>query len=246
MGRRTLKRARPRSDASSLVRQETLQAISKISEAITSNLYLEDILRLIVSVTAEVMNSKICSLMLLDHPKDELVVRATQSISPLYNKKPNVKVGQGIAGLVVKEKKPIISDDVKRDPRYLNRDIALKENLCSLLSVPLMVKGNVIGVFNLYTAKPHKFREEEVRVLTSVANQAAIAIEHARLLVETEVVKEELATRKAVERAKGILMRQQGLNEEEAFRNIQKTSMDTRRSMREIAEAIILISQLKK
>ena len=238
--------AKGRPSGTAVVSRETLKAISQISEAITSDLYLEDILRLIVTVTAGLMHSKICSLMLLDQQKNELVIRATQSISPLYNKKPNIKVGEGIAGLVVKGKQPIIASDVRKDPRYLNRDIAVKENLCSLLSVPLTVKGNAIGVFNLYTSKPHKFTDAEVKVLTAVANQAAIAIEHARLLVETEVVRDELATRKVVERAKGILMRQQSLSEEEAFRNIQKTSMDTHRSMREIAEAIILTSQLKK
>ncbi len=244
MGRRAAKERKVKPPA--IISPQTLRAISKISEAITSDLYLEDILRLIVTVSAEIMNSKICSLMLLDPQKNELVVRATQSISPLYNKKPNLKVGVGVAGLVAKENKPMIIGDVKTDSHYLNREIARKENLCSLLSVPLRVKGKVIGVFNLYTSKPHKFSDAEVKVLTSVANQAAIAIEHARLMVETDVIKQELATRKAVERAKGILMRQDGLDEEGAFRRIQKTSMDTRRSMREIAEAIILTSQLKK
>ncbi len=225
---------------------QALRAISKISQALTSDLYLEDILRLIVTVTAEVMNSKICSLMLLDPEKNELVVRATQSISPLYNTKPNIKVGIGIAGLVAKDNSPIIVNDVRKDPRYLNREIAKQENLCSLLSVPLRVKDKVIGVFNLYTSKLHKFSDAEVKILTTVANQAAIAIEHARVIVEAQVIKEELTTRKSVERAKGILMRQDGLSEEEAFHKIQKTSMDTRRSMRDIAEAIILTSQIKK
>ena len=75
-----------------------IEALSKISQTITSNLYLEDILRLIVMVTAEVMTSKICSLMLIDEEKGELVIRATQSISEAYNKKLPLKVGEGIAG----------------------------------------------------------------------------------------------------------------------------------------------------
>lgn len=245
MGRRRIRKEK-RVDQATVVSSGALKAIAEISQAITSNLYLEDILRLIVTVTAEIMNSKICSLLLLDEEKGELSVRATQSISPSYNKKPNIKLGRGIAGLVAKENKPIIVDNVKKDPRYLNRDIAINENLCSLLSVPLNVKGRVIGVFNLYTSRPHKFSDAEVKILTTVANQAAIAIEHARLIVETGVIKEELATRKIVERAKGILMRTNGLSEQEAFRKIQKISMDTRRSMREIADAIVLTSQLKK
>jgi signal transduction protein with GAF and PtsI domain len=225
--------------------EKQIEALSKISQTITSNLYLEDILRLIVMVTAEVMNSKICSLLLLDEKGKELVIRATQSVSEAYNKKPNVKIGEGISGIVAKENKPIAVPDVKKDPRYINRDIAKKENLCSLLSVPMSVKGKVIGVLNSYTSTPHKFTRNEINILTSVANQAAVAIENAQLMVKSKIIQEELETRKLVDRAKGILMKK-GMTEQDAFRRIQKQAMDLRRSMRQIAEAIILADDLEK
>src|SRR3989344_440181 len=156
-----------------------IEALSKVANLITSGLYLEELLRLIVHVTAEIMNSKICSLMLLDPAKKELVVRATQSISEAYNKKPNVKLCEGIAGIVARDNKPICVLDAKEDSRYLNRDIAKKEGLCSLASVPLAVKGRIIGVLNCYTSKIHKFTKPELDVLTTLANQAAVAIENA-------------------------------------------------------------------
>ena len=115
-----------------------------------------------------------------------------------------------------------------------------------MLAVPLAVRGKVIGVLNNYTSYPHKFTKNEINILTTVASQAAIVIENAELMVKTKVVQEELENRKLVERAKGILMREQGMGEEEAFRKIQKQSMDLRKSMREIAEAIILIENMKK
>ena len=101
--------------------KKKIEALSKVSQSITSNLYLEDVLKLIVLVTAEVMNSKICSLLLLDQEKNELVIRATQSISEAYNKKANIKLGEGIAGLVAKENQPVIVQDVRRDSRYIKR-----------------------------------------------------------------------------------------------------------------------------
>lgn len=223
-----------------------LEAISKVSSTITSNLYLNDILKLIVTVTAEVMDSKICSLMLVDEKTGELVLKATQSMSEAYNKKPNLRVGEGIAGKVALENKPISVHDLADEPEYRSKNIAVKEGLKSLLSVPLSFKGKVIGVLNSYTSYPHKFSREEVSVLTAVANQAAIVIENGALMLKTKTVIEELETRKAVERAKGILMREQGLSEEEAFRKIQKQSMDLRKSMREIAEAIILMENMRK
>jgi len=218
--------------------------MSEVSKAISSELYLEDILRLIVTVTAEVLNSKICSILLVDEEKQELVIRATQSVSEAYNKKPNMKIGEGIAGKVAKDKKPITVLDVKNEPNYLNGDIAKKEGLASLLSVPMMVRGKVVGVLNVYTSKSHSFSVKETETLTSVANQAAVAIENAQLLIRTKVVEEELRTRKLVEKAKALLIKEHGLTEDEAFRRIQKRSMDSRKSMREIAEAIILAKNM--
>ncbi|MFH1259338.1 MAG: GAF and ANTAR domain-containing protein [Elusimicrobiota bacterium] len=224
---------------------EQINALSKISKAITSDLYLEDLLKLIVTVTAQVMKSKICSLMLLDEGKKELVIRATQSVSEAYNKKPNVKLGEGISGRAALENRPISILDVKADPNYVNREIAYKEKLCSLLSVPMAVKGKVIGVLNCYTTVSHQFTDTEIATLTTVTNSAAIAIENTELMVKTKVIQEELEARKTIERAKGILMKEHRFSEEEAFRTIQKYSMDQRKSMREISEAIILTSGIK-
>ena len=89
-----------------------------------------------------------------------------------------------------------------------------------------------------------EFTKEEIDILTAVANQAAVVIENANLMLKSRMVEEELKARKFVERAKGILMKSQGISEEEAYRKIQKQAMNTRRTMREIAEAIILAKEL--
>lgn len=223
-----------------------IEALAKVANLITSGLYLEELLRLVVQVTAEIMNSKVSSLMLLDPTRKELVVRATQSISEAYNKKPNVKLGEGIAGIVARDNKVICVLDVKEDKRYLNRDIAAKEALCSLASVPLAVKARVIGVLNCYTSRKHKFTKPELAVLTALANQAAVAIENAELDLRARSAEEALTTRKLIERAKDILSQEAEVLPSEAYRLIQKQSMDSRKSMREIAEAIILAKDVKE
>lgn len=222
-----------------------IEALSKIANLITSGLYLEELLRLIVHVTAEIMNSKISSLMLLDPDKKELVVKATQSISEDYNKKLNIKLGEGIAGIVARDNKPMTILDVREDNRYLNHDIAKKEGLISLATVPLAVKGRVIGVLNCYTSKKHKFTKHELDLLAALANHAAIAIENAELDLRARSAEEALTTRKLVERAKEILSQEANILPSEAYRLIQKQSMDSRKSMREIAEAIILAQDIK-
>jgi len=226
--------------------KEQVEALSKISKAISSDLYLEDILKLIVTVTARVMDSKICSLMLLDEKSKKLFIRATQSISEDYNKKPPLNIGEGIAGKVAKENKPIAVSNINGEEEYKYKDIAKKEGLYSLLCIPLSVKGRVIGVINCYTSYPHEFSKTETNMLTSVANQAAVAIENTELMVKTKVIQEELETRKLVERAKDILMKRLKLSGEEAYRRIQKQSMNTRKSMREMAEAVILTEELER
>lgn len=222
-----------------------LEALSKISKAISSDLYLEDLLKLIVGVTAQALGSNLCSLMLLND-EGRLIIRATQSVSENYTKKPPIKLGEGISGKVAAQNSPIAVYDVQKDKDYKYKEIAKIEGISSFLCVPLSVKGKVIGVLNLYTSEPHKFTKSETDVLSSVAAQAALVIENTELMVKTKVIQEELETRKLTERAKGILMRERKLDEAEAYRLLQKYSMDHRKSMRQVAEALILTHDMKK
>ncbi|MFC1510268.1 GAF domain-containing protein [Candidatus Omnitrophota bacterium] len=220
-------------------------SLIKVSQSITSEDYLDEILNLIVVVTAEMLNSKICSIMLLDKKGNELTIKATQSLSDAYKKKPNLKVNESISGEVIKTKKPIEIYDVKQEKRYGFRDVAVKEKLTSMLSVPMVVKRKAIGIVNVYTKEPHHFSNEEMDVLQIIANQAAVAVENTKLMNDALKAQEALETRKVVERAKGILMRLSKLNENEAYKVIHKKSMDSCRSMKEIAESILLMDELQ-
>lgn len=171
-------------------RASQLSTLSEISRTITSDLYLEEILQLIVAMTAESMNFRICSIMLLDDRKEELVIKATQSQSRAYVKKPNLKLSDSVAGRAVTEGRPITILDVRKTAGYQYPDIAKQEGLCSLVALPLSVKKEIIGVLNCYTAKPHRFTEEEISLLTALANQAAISIQNAKLMVQAAVLQE--------------------------------------------------------
>ena len=227
-------------------RRRELETLARVSEVVVSERYLDEILQLIVTVTAELTSSKICSLMLLNEAQQSLMIKATQSLSPAYRNKPPIKVGQSISGRVVKERKPISILDVTKDNGYMFPEIAKREGLRSLLSVPMIVQERVIGVLNSYTAHEHRFSEDEIRALSTIATQAAVAIEHTRLLDEAVSAREALETRKLVERAKEILMAHSGMAGAEAFRLLQKQSMEKRKSMRQIAEALILAHELKE
>jgi signal transduction protein with GAF and PtsI domain len=223
-----------------------LDLLSEISRTIVSDYYLKEILQLIVTMTAQVMGSKICSIMLLDEKKQELIIAATQSLSKEYLNKKNLKVGQSISGRVVKERQPITVLDVTKEPGFMYPNIAKKEGLVSMLCVPMMIKDRVIGVINSYTQQEYRFSDEEIDILQAIANQAAVAIENTRLDQEILAAKDALETRKVVERAKGLLMRELNISEDEAYRKIHKKSMDLRKSMKEVAEAIMVAYDMRK
>ncbi len=226
-------------------KKEQLDILSRISRTIVSDNYLNEILQLIVILTAQLLNSKICSIMLLDEKKNELVIAATQSLSNNYKDKPPVKVGQSISGKAVLEKRVIAVSDVTDNRDYMYPGIARKEGIVSMLAAPMIIKGRVIGVINSYTAKKHDFTAEEIRILHSVAGQAAVAIENTRLSDEILKAREEIETRKIIEKAKGVIMKNSAITEEEAYKALRKKSMDLRKSMKEIAEAVIIAADMK-
>ncbi|MBF0478256.1 MAG: GAF domain-containing protein [Candidatus Omnitrophica bacterium] len=221
-------------------------SLVKVSHSITSEAYLDEILNLIVVVTAEMLNSKICSIMLFDKKKNELIIKATQSLSDAYRKKPNLKVSSSVSGHALVNKQPVSIYDVRKDERYYFRDIAVQEHLTSMLTVPMIFKDEAIGVINVYTKEPHVFTAEEISVLQMVSNQAAVAVENTKLMDEADKAKEALETRKLVERAKSVLMRMGNLTEEQAHKMIHKKSMDSCKTMKDVAESILLMDEIDK
>ncbi len=101
-------------------------------------------------------------------------------------------------------------------------------------------------MINCYTTNEYNFKKSDIMLLSTVANQAAVAIENTELMVRTKIIQEELETRKKVERAKGILMKEQACSEDQAYSLIRRSSMDKRVPMKDIAEAIILAYEIKR
>jgi len=225
-----------------------IKALMDISRAITSEKYLEDILKLIVMVTAKVTGVEICSLWLIDEHVEPKMLRlkATQAIDPDYLKDRSLSMNEGVVGYVASHNQPLVVKDVLEEPLFKEKEMAKRLGLVSMLSVPLqLMDKKVIGVLNCFTADPHDFSETEVNLITAVANQAAVALLNTQLMVQTKVIQEELETRKLLDRAKEVLMRRRNMRADEAHRWIQKRSMDSRKSIRHVAEAILLSEELE-
>ena len=226
------------------LRSTQISTLAEVGQIIASGKYLEEVLQLIVNIIAKMMQARVCSIMLVDAQKNELVIKAAKASSEEYWRKPNLKIGNSLISRVVKEKAPLMVRDVTKQEGYQYPELATKEGIRSLLSVPMVLKDHVIGVLNVYSADERVFSNEDLRLLSTVADQVSLAFENTKLNVAIQESKEALQTRKLVERAKSILQKQTNLNEEEAYKRLQQQSMKTRRSMREIAEAVILSSEL--
>jgi len=226
------------------LRSTQISTLAEVGQIIASGRYLEEMLQLIVNIIAKMMQARVCSIMLVDAQKNELVIQAAKASSEEYWRKPNLKIGNSLISRVVKEKAPLMVRDVTKEEGYQYPELATKEGVRSLLSVPMILKNHVIGVLNVYSADERSFSNEDLRLLSTVADQVSLAFENTKLSVAIQESQEALQTRKLVERAKSILQKQASLTEEEAYKRLQQQSMKSRRSMREIAEAVILSSEL--
>src|SRR4029078_759549 len=127
------------------------------------------------------MGAKMCSLLMLDKNQEWLDLRASYGARQVYLSKPRLNVEESLLGVVVRRRKPMQVENVQVSTRYQHVEIARQEGLVSLLSVPLLFGGQVIGTLSVYTDQPYHFSNEEIRILSTLAELSAIAIEKALL-----------------------------------------------------------------
>jgi two-component sensor histidine kinase/putative methionine-R-sulfoxide reductase with GAF domain len=166
------------------------EAVTEVTDVIAGSPYLEEILQLLVSFTAERLNYKVVTVRLLDEERDELVLRATQSESWAYRRKRSIRAGESFAGRALVEKRIITTTDVTRSPDYIGAELAEEQGLRSMACVPLIVGDKAIGVMTCYTGSEHQFSKVELSALEALAKQAAMSIEHAKLQVRTTLMQE--------------------------------------------------------
>lgn len=169
---------------------DELQALARVSEAVTSPQYLDDILHVVTEMAAKTMNAAVCSLFLLDETGLRLELRSAMRAGTPYQHRDPLAIGEGVIGQVALTGKPIFILDVTTDDRYLGKALAREEGLVSLLAVPLVVRERVIGVLSCYTNVARTFTEEQQALFLTLSNQTALAIENARLVMNAAVIRE--------------------------------------------------------
>lgn len=160
-----------------------LESYQNICKAISTSLALDEVLNLIVTHVMKVMNVKACSLRLLNKDSKQLELVASHGLSDKYvNKGPVLYDGSiedALAG------KPVSIYDITADENSQYRNAAMEEGIRSILSLPMRFHDEVIGVLRMYTSEPIEYSGEDLKFVSAIAEQAAIAIINARVFERT-------------------------------------------------------------
>lgn len=151
----------------------------QVVKAISSTLALQEVMDMMVKNVTRVMDLKACAIRLLDPQTRRLDLLASHGLSENYIQKGPVRADQSIADAM--KGKTVCIRDARDDKRAQYQDEAIKEGIASIVSVPLSLKGHIIGVLRLYTSVPRDFSPEELGFAEALAEMGAVAIENARM-----------------------------------------------------------------
>ncbi|MFA5021681.1 MAG: GAF and ANTAR domain-containing protein [Patescibacteria group bacterium] len=225
--------------------KNNLAILQEIIDTIGNGFDLKEILNNIAKIIGKITKADSCFIYLISG--DEVILKASQNPHHSNLAKIKMKVGEGITGWVAETKKSVaIFSKAYEDKRFKLFSSLPEDKFEGFLSVPIIFKNSVIGVINVQHKKSKKYQKKEISFLETIAKQIGGILEVSRLISETNVLKEALETQKLINKAKAILMKNGGLTEEEAHRLLVKKSMDKRRSLKEVAEAIILAQEVIK
>lgn len=231
-----------------------ISLLHRISNIVSSELSLDEMLGEIIGLTVQVTECDACLVYLIERSTGEVVLQASQVPHAADLGTLRLKMGEGITGWVAEHKSVVaLASRAASDIRFKRFPALVEDTYEAFLSVPLVSKGDIIGVINVHHREPHRHTPEEISLLTFIGEQMGTAIhkslleaENRRLLEAAEEMRRQLETRKLVERAKGILQQRQHMTEEDAYLRLRNESRRLRRPMRDLAEAIILSEDLSR
>jgi uroporphyrinogen-III synthase len=223
----------------------SIDFLHEISSRIAAADSFHVVLGSIVDFVTTVIPCDSCFIYVLEQEK--LVLRASKNPHADLVDHLGMQLGQGITGWVAEHREPVaIASGASNDPRFVMFRNLPEDHFEAILCTPILCASKVVGVMNLQHQMSYQHTANEIRLLSMLGFLVGAEIERTRLETENAQLAERLETRKVVDRAKGILQRDLAISEDEAYRTMQRESRQRRKSMREIADAIVLGDDLKK
>jgi uroporphyrinogen-III synthase len=206
---------------------------------------LHEVLDEVVKFVTTVVKCDSCMVYVLEN--EDLVLRASKNPHSEVVDRLKMKVGQGITGWVAQHLEPVaLGECAYSDARFKLFNELPEDRFEAFLSVPIVSGGRVVGVINVQNRERHQFGDREIKLIATVGFLVGAEIERVRLQSENSVLLDRLATRTYIDRAKGILQRELKVSEDDAYRMMQRESQDRCKSMKEIAEAVMLSDDLRR
>lgn len=222
-----------------------LAVLSKMASRLSAADALHQVLHEVVEFVSAVVECDSCMVYVIEG--DELVLRASKNPHPESIGRVKMQVGQGITGWVAEHRRPVsVAESASQDPRFKVFNELPEDRFEAFLSVPLVSGGRLVGVINVQSRAPHVHTQREIGLVSAIGFLVGAEVERARLETENSELSGKLEARKIVERAKGILQRELKISETEAYRILQRESQQRRKSMKDIAESVILNDDLKR
>lgn len=204
-----------------------------------------EVLARVIDMVTVAVRCDSCFIYVLE--KDKLILRASKNPHNDVVDQLEMSMGQGVTGWVAKHRQTVsLPAKAWTDPRFAKIMNLPEDRFEAFLAVPILCRGKLVGVINLQHSEPHHHSQREIRLITLIGYLVGAEIEMARIELEKSQLADQLESRKLMERAKGLLQRELNIDEETAYLMLQKQSRQKRTSLREIAEAVILLEDLRR
>jgi len=165
-----------------------ISALTQVSQTISQSLYIEEILQLLVSITAQKFGFPLCTVRLLDERTEELVLRASYSEPSTFRIAERITLKNSLEGQALESMTTVVSEEL---PENHGEEVLLDaEGLHSMICLPLRIHDVALGVLCCYTDRVRAFQDDETQALETIANQAALSIENAKLQVRSTLMQE--------------------------------------------------------
>lgn len=218
--------------------------LHRVATRISETAPLSEVLNDVVEFVTAIIPCDSCFIYVLEG--EELVLRASKNPHPEAVDRLKLKMGQGITGWVAEHLEPaVIPQGAGGDSRFKAFNELPEDSFEAFLSVPLVGRGQLVGVINVQNRDSYSFNQREIGLLSTICYLVGAEIEMARLEAQNAELSKRLESRTLVERAKGILQADLGISEQEAYQKLQRQSQQVRRPMKDIAEAVVLSHSIK-
>jgi uroporphyrinogen-III synthase len=221
-----------------------IEFLHELGERIASADPLHKVLLRILEFIASVMKCDSCFVYVLEG--SELILRASKNPHSEVVDRLKLRMGQGITGWVAENKKPVaISLNASQDARFQAFNELPEDRFEAFLSVPVLCRDRVVSVINVQHREPHTYNQREIQLISTIGFLVGPEIDTVRRDDESSKTSELTGARKLVQDATRVLQRDLGISEEEAYLALQKQSRERRKSMREVADAVLLSDEIK-